>query len=220
MTEIWRDIVGYEGYQVSNCGRVRSFKSGEPRILKPIDNGGSYLIVNLYRDGKGKIQLVHRLVAAAFIPNPESKSEINHINGIKNDNRAENLEWSTHSENQCHAYATGLSKSGEDHYRAKFTNEQVMFIRSNPDGLTVTKLAQMFGVNLATITYIQTGKTYKMVGGDIRTGKPFNPRRIPDEIRQQIRAEYKPGVRGCGRETLAKKFGVSPQTILNIAREN
>ena len=111
MIEIWRDIKGYEGlYQVSNCGRVRSsYKGG--RILKPNLSFYGYWRVQLWRGGKGRSIYVHRLVAQAFIPNPDGKPQINHINGIKTDNRVENLEWCTNMENQLHASKTDLKST-------------------------------------------------------------------------------------------------------------
>lgn len=99
--EQWRDIDGYDGmYQVSDLGRVRSRKSGEWKVLKAQKCKCGYLRVNLYRDGKLKHLLVHRLVADAFIPNTDSsKSQINHRNEIKSDNRVSNLEYCTASYN-------------------------------------------------------------------------------------------------------------------------
>ena len=93
--EQWRDIDGYEGmYQVSDLGRVRSRKSGEWKVMRVIKNSKGYLFVNLYKDGNIKHFLVHRLVAQAFIPNSdESKTQINHINEVKSENRVSNLEW-------------------------------------------------------------------------------------------------------------------------------
>lgn len=115
MKEIWKDIKGYEGlYQVSSLGNVRSLdrykKNRKGRYLqkgrilnKNYDKDG-YLIVGLYKNGKGKTKKIHRLVAEAFIPNPEDKPTINHKNGIRSNNCVENLEWATMSENQLHAY--------------------------------------------------------------------------------------------------------------------
>lgn len=113
MNEIWRDVVGYEGlYQVSNIGRVKSLpRNGtikEERILKPRITKNGYLYVHLRNGSISKYVKVHKMVAVAFIPNPENKPQINHINGIKTDNRVDNLEWNTASENMLHAIKLGL----------------------------------------------------------------------------------------------------------------
>lgn len=95
--EIWKDIEGYEGYyQVSNEGRVRSLR--RENILKPSNNRG-YKYVVFSVENKRNTKKVHRLVAEAFIPNPQNKPYIDHINTIKDDNRAENLRWCTPKEN-------------------------------------------------------------------------------------------------------------------------
>lgn len=112
--EVWKDIKGYEGiYQVSNYSRVRSFRKGTDRIMAQTSGTWGYLVVNIDKTPK----LVHRLVAEAFIPNPENKIEVNHINGDKFDNLISNLEWATPSENIRHAIATGLNKYTADKMR-------------------------------------------------------------------------------------------------------
>ena len=136
-TEIFKDIEGYEGfYQVSNEGRVRSLErvvehsySGirtiKERILKPGKNRDGYLHVNLCKDGSLKMHRIHRLVAEAFTPNPENKKTINHVNGIKADNRLENIEWCTNSENQLHAYRTGLNYHADNTGKPKRSVKQI-----------------------------------------------------------------------------------------------
>ena len=211
--EIWRPIEGYGAYHVSNFGRVKSLK-GNVKILKPQFNTNNYLYVNLCKDGKRNLFLIHRLVALAFIPNPNNKPEVNHQNGHPMNNYVGNLEWVTSSENKQHAFNTGLQKSGAEHHFAKLTNEQVVYIRENPDGLNQYELAEKFGVQQSTISEIQRGKKYRHVVGSIRP--KFG---VPEEIRDQIRAEYKAGVRGCGAHVLAKKYGVHHQTILKIVHK-
>jgi hypothetical protein len=121
--EIWKDIVGWEGlYEVSNLGNIRSadrvIAGPKPcgrrikgRTRKTLMVKG-YVSINLSdkKSGRSTRNSVHRFMAEAFIPNPENKPEVNHKNGIKNDNRLENLEWATRSENSKHAWDTGLVK--------------------------------------------------------------------------------------------------------------
>lgn len=109
--EVWKPVVGFEGvYCVSNFGNikgvVRSGSTGKP--LHPQMNNNGYMTIHLYNHPKHKVTTVHRVVATAFIPNPENKRTVNHIDGNKKNNRVDNLEWATHGENHRHAYRTGL----------------------------------------------------------------------------------------------------------------
>lgn len=115
MTEVWKEIEGYEGYyEVSSFGRVRSidryvkgrwdaqiFCASRFMKCKRVKNG--YLHVKLTKDGERKEPLVHRLVASAFIPNPEGLEQVNHIDGDKTNNNVDNLEWCSASQNQLHS---------------------------------------------------------------------------------------------------------------------
>ena len=106
MKEEWRDIKGFEGkYMVSNTGEVKSLnyrRTGKEEILKGVDYGEGYLYVSLWKDGKVKQCRINRLVAQAFIPNPNNLPEVNHKNEDKTDNRVENLEWCSKSHNVNH----------------------------------------------------------------------------------------------------------------------
>jgi len=114
--EIWLSIKGYEGlYEVSNYGNVRSLKFGKIRYLKPANNGNGYNHVILWKNGIKKDFTVHRLVANAFIENPNGYNEINHINEVKTDNKASNLEWCDRQHNVRHSQAKqvmGIGKNG------------------------------------------------------------------------------------------------------------
>ena len=96
--EVWKDVLHYEGlYLVSNYGRVKNAITGKFKTQS--DNGHGYLKVILYKNNKGKNEYVHRLVALAFIPNPENKTTVNHLDEDKQNNYVGNLEWATQSEN-------------------------------------------------------------------------------------------------------------------------
>lgn len=112
MQEIWKDIAGYEGlYQISNLGNVKSLNynhTGNPRLLSPKNHHTGYKLVMLCKNGHKENKTVHALVADAFIPNPEEKPCINHIDGNKGNNTVSNLEWATLSENTRHAIKSNL----------------------------------------------------------------------------------------------------------------
>lgn len=120
MTEITK-LSSFPNYGVTKSGGVYSFYHN--RFLKTPCNAVGYPEVNLYANGKANIVLVHRLIALTFLPNPDGKREVNHKNGIKHDNRVENLEWVTPSENISHAYRTGLHSDNKSVARCDSTGK-------------------------------------------------------------------------------------------------
>ena len=149
--EVWKDIEGYEGlYQVSTCGNIKSLakprKNGNGRcyiqkekLLKQSFTSTGYKKVELYKDGKRKSFKVHRLVAIAFIPNPDNKPEVNHIDGNKINNNIDNLEWVTSSENTIHAYETGLSPNKKE-------LDEIRIIELYNKGTSKEEISRMFDV--------------------------------------------------------------------------
>lgn len=110
--ELWKFLVGYEGlYKISTLGHIMAMpkKRCQNAIILSQRLKKGYLHVRLSKEGKSRDLPMHRLIAMTFIPNPENKPCINHINGIKTDNRLENLEWVTIAENNAHARNNGLS---------------------------------------------------------------------------------------------------------------
>jgi len=147
--EIWKEIKGYEGlYEISSIGRVKSIKS--KCFLKFRDNGKGYNAAALYNKGIRKDVKVHRLVAIHFIDNKLNKPQVNHINGVKSDNRVDNLEWCSNRENIIHSYSLGLQKS-------KLTHKDVEFIR-NSTNVFQKDLALKFNVSQQMISSIKLNK--------------------------------------------------------------
>jgi hypothetical protein len=110
MSNVWKPIVGYEGlYEVAPCGAIRNART--LRWLSPQEKDDGYMSVKLFRDGVGRNKTVHRIVAEAFLPNPESKPQVNHKDLNKKNNDVSNLEWVTQAENQSHAIRNGTNKT-------------------------------------------------------------------------------------------------------------
>lgn len=114
--EIWKTIEGFENYFISNLGNVKNNKFNKEKKLSKSKSTLGYEVVLLYKHGKRTLFYVHRLVAIAFIPNPENKPQVNHIDGNKLNNNVYNLEWNTAKENINHAYDIGLCPKGDNHY--------------------------------------------------------------------------------------------------------
>lgn len=164
MEEIWKDVPGYRGaYQVSNHGSVVSFHNcSAGRILKPI-NQGRYLKVSLCARGHVSQVLIHRIVAETFIPNPDKKPEVNHINGVKTDNRAENLEWVTRKENEAHSRRSGLHDE-EVKKRKKPVVAKCIATGECQEYESILKAAKTLDISPGSISKILQGHAYRCKG--------------------------------------------------------
>lgn len=156
MKEIWKPVVGFENYVVSNLGKVKR----NDIELTPYIDATKYSKVGLFNgNGKQKKFLLHRLVAESFISNPENKPEVNHIDGNKQNNCVSNLEWVTRSENVKHAAKKGLMTKVTDEvlFQRKIAGEKLKrFCRSK--GLTQKDVASILEIPLGTLQSYYTGK--------------------------------------------------------------
>jgi hypothetical protein len=192
VAEVWRLIAAHPDYEVSNMGRVRRATD----VTVPMPNGGiairaragqllkngrfqtlrtsrgwilPYLRVTLQDGDVTRTLRVHRLVAKAFIPNPDNKPVVNHINFDISDARAENLEWCSHKENCAHAslngrQATPNPKFGVDQRSAKLDDDAVRQIRRmSASGMSNAKVAKVFGINRSCVSRIRCGLQWKHV---------------------------------------------------------
>jgi hypothetical protein len=172
--KIWKTIKGFEDYQVSSDGEIKTFNwknKGIEAIMKPAFDNSGYLRTMLKHKETGKFCTikVHRIVAQNFIDNPLNKPQVNHMNGIRHDNRVDNLEWVTMSENQLHSYRVlNRDVRGEKNSCAKLKNENVLWIRENyPNrknlNLTRKKIAEMFGISEGTLKQVISRKKWKHI---------------------------------------------------------
>ena len=176
--ELWKSVVGFEGvYSISSLGRLRRDVTGSNSkagyILTPLVRKSGYCCYTVWRDGKMSTFLVHRLMALAFIPNPDGKPHINHRDGNPSNNALDNLEWCTPMENARHAIEVlghdpkartlAAIPFGDGHYKSKLTQAQVDDIRSRAAAgkINQSDVGREFGVNKRTINSLLKGASWK-----------------------------------------------------------
>lgn len=158
MNEIWKDTYIYgEQYQVSNFGRVRNKLTGHV-LTQQTDNKG-YLRVRMSLHDRKATAKVHRLVAMAFIPNPENKQQVNHKDTDKSNNSVGNLEWVTNGENQIHAYKTGLN-----YVTGRAGRKKIPVLMIDDSGKTVNKFKSI--AEAGRITGIERRNIWKVIKGE------------------------------------------------------
>lgn len=155
--EIWKKINGFEDYKISNLGNIRLLNGGISK-RKITDK---YSQIGLIKENKSHTFYIHRLVALHFIANPENKPEVNHINGIKSDNRVENLEWVTAFENIRHAISLGKLDS---YYKNKSENMK-KYYKNNPidKGRAINFHMRGFMSRIRTVLNLETGIYYDTI---------------------------------------------------------
>ncbi len=244
MKEVWRDIPGFEGYQVSDQGRVRSRRkpgpnagelSDEWHLMSPFTDQQGYLGLHLAGPEKPVRVKVHRLVLEAFVGPCPPGEECCHNKGDPADNHLENLRWDTRSSNVKDAYKHGRLPCGAKHRQSKLTSDDVRKIRSlyASGNVTYQELADRFGITPSTIGSVIEGKTWNHVDGalsdtDLKSlhSRILNDRRprgakngasklTPDDVRE-IRNLYASG--NVTYQELADRFGMHRCTIGSIIR--
>ena len=178
--EIWIPVIGYEGlYEVSNEGKVKSLKRFNPksgkhgmwykeRILKTREDKDGYLVTHLTKEGKAKLLKIHRLVLSSFYGEVKDL-QVNHIDGNKQNNHLDNLEWSTCSDNQIHAHKIGLkNQKGSKNNASKLTEYKVLeIVELLKQKMPMAHIAKMYSVDDETIRHIKIRKTWNHVTKDI-----------------------------------------------------
>lgn len=195
--EIWKDILEFENtYQVSNLGNVKSKKTN--KILSINKNKNGYCSICLFKNGKVVRKYIHRLVAQTFVLNPDNKTDVNHIDGIKSNNTIQNLQWVTKSENTKHAVKNNLIKykSGENHHFSKLNKQKVTEIREKYNNLNISKeeLSKEYNLNYATIWKIIENLSWKD-NNYIKRKTSWNRKEVEAILRKladDIDNEYRP----------------------------
>ena len=211
MSEEWKPVVGYEGlYEVSNMGRVKKLRSGKIAKLSRLDNAhGGYLVLTLikYVDGRriARTGRVHRLVAEAFIPNPENKPCVDHISTDPIDNRVENLRWATYLENNRNpiTWERHLAAHRTQEYHDKVTNQERKAMYSSPEHITKCREGSRW--HMKPVMCVETGEIWESIQAAHRsTG--LNASTIYDMCKRAEQANYNPMLRQAGRAIKHFKF--------------
>ena len=160
-----RRIPSYNDYSADKCGNIYSHKHGQCKLMSPYIGNKGYKMLLIHMAGVRKNKSVHRLIAEAYLDNYSESLYVNHINGVKTDNRVENLEMCTNQENMDHARISGLILSKQNHSMAKLTNVEVIFIKNLLASTSISQgnIGKMFGVSKMTINHINIGLIWRDV---------------------------------------------------------
>ena len=183
-------------YEVDRQGNIYRIGNDKPKYQSV--NRDGYKVVGLWKNNKSTAKTVHRLIALAFLPNPENKPCVNHINGDKQDNRLENLEWATYSENTIHSFENGLqvAPKGEEVYNAKHTNEQIHeTCKLMEEGLRNIEIIEKLGVPKSLLKNIRNGRSWESIKSQYNI--PTRSRVLSEETVRWVCEKLEEGYRIC-----------------------
>jgi hypothetical protein len=162
MVETWKAVQGWPNYEVSDHGRVRSWnrrsrRASEPRVMKPRLDGKGYARITLCHEGQQRERFIHQIVLEAFVgERPTPAHEGRHLDGVRSNNSAANLAWSTHAENMRDQYVHGTRACRERHGSARLTAAQVAEIRAHPGPLPA--IAEAYGISKSHACHLRKGR--------------------------------------------------------------
>lgn len=183
---MFKDIPNYEDYSVSRCGKVKSNRRG--KLLALTKRADGYVDVCLRKNKERHRIMVHRLVAWAYIENPENKPHVNHKDSVRDNNHVDNLEWCTPRENLQHASRKGrlVGKKCDSAYQAVMTNEICHLICQDMEaGLSLTYLSRKYGINIKTLSNIKNGIRWLEIRNQYNITKETS-RRLTQEEKEKI----------------------------------
>jgi len=225
MTEIWKPIFNGK-YEVSSIGRIRTvfcrnrwgfYKPKKERILFQHKNNDGYMQVSIYTEsGNLKSFRVHRLMALAFIPNPENKPQVNHLNSIRSDNRIENLEWCTNSENQIHSVKFGNYKSNNPNAKLTESDVQKIYNSTKP----ISHLVKKYKIHRDSIINIKNGKTWSTITGVLQISKTLLDRSGQNHYLTKLTDSDVLAIYNSKESysILSERYGIAKTTISAIKR--
>lgn len=230
----WKDISGYKGhYQVSNLGRVKSLRRfiynkhnggyfcSEKLLSINLDNGG-YPLVILQRDRNRITTKVHRLVCIAFHENPENKPCVNHIDGDKENNRADNLEWCTYKENSNHAVSIGLISPlrGSESHASKLSDKDVGEIKAYLYfNFKYAFIMDKYNISQPHVSFIKNGKMWGHIEPNIDAIKDLD--HVKNHKRVKVTEHDVKGIKthinyGFRNKDISRMYSIPPMTISDI----
>lgn len=214
---MFKNIPGFEDYSVSKCGKVKSNRRN--RLLSIITRRDGYKELGIRRDKQKYVMLVHRLVAMTYIPNPDNKPCVNHIDSDRGNNSVDNLEWCTYKENLEHASEKGrlIGKKGETNSSAVMSNDTCHLIcKEIEQGIRLKTLSDKYGINLKTLSNIKNGKRWLEISSQYNFKTESSRRLSSGEISDIICLSNK----GYSAKEISLNVGTTTATVNKHLRRN